>query len=305
MATIALLDGGLGQEISKRSSSDKAHPLWSVKVMDDEPQIVIDVHKEFILAGARTITVNNYTATQSRLDRHGYGDRFTDFHRTAITLVEQAINESKIARDTISIAGCLPPIAASYVAEAALDYHASFDAYCQNITAQKDHVDIFLVETISNITEAKAAAAALSSFGLPAIIGLTLKDDGSNHLRSDEPLEQAIEALGAAGISALNVNCCYPEAIDKAMPVLGKSGLRVGGYANGFTSIEALAPGLTVDTLSARQDLSMQRYADHVARWIDDGATIVGGCCEISPAYIAHLHSNLIAKGHQLEKLTA
>ena len=120
MSEIALLDGGLGQEINKRATSDKSHPLWSVKVMDDEPQIVIDVHKDFINAGARTISVNSYTITQSRLDRNGHSERYDDFHQMAISMVTQAVAQSDIARDEITIAGCLPPIAASYVAEEAL-----------------------------------------------------------------------------------------------------------------------------------------------------------------------------------------
>ena len=54
MTDIAFLDGGLGQEIHKRSNND-AHPLWSVKVMFDHPNIVTKVHSDFIQSGARVI----------------------------------------------------------------------------------------------------------------------------------------------------------------------------------------------------------------------------------------------------------
>lgn len=303
MSEIALLDGGLGQEINKRATSDKSHPLWSVKVMDDEPQIVIDVHKDFINAGARTISVNSYTITQSRLDRNGHSERYDDFHQMAISMVTQAVAQSNIARDEVTIAGCLPPIAASYVAEEALDYQSSYDEYARIIAAQGPYVDLFLVETMSNIAETKAAVAALRDNGHKAYIGLTLNDDATNTLRSGERLEQAIDELGAEGVSALSINCCYPEAIDKAMPLLGKSGLRVGGYANGFTSITALRPGQTVDNLTARRDLDPQSYANHIDRWIDDGATIIGGCCEIGPQHIAYLREHLIRQGHSITKL--
>jgi homocysteine S-methyltransferase len=60
MSEIALLDGGLGQEINKRSRND-THPLWSVKVMFDSPDIVCDVHSDFILSGARVICLNTYS----------------------------------------------------------------------------------------------------------------------------------------------------------------------------------------------------------------------------------------------------
>ena len=63
MKNISLLDGGIGQEINKRSKRSSSHQLWSVQVMFEEPEIVVSVHKDFILAGSRVITVNNYTAT--------------------------------------------------------------------------------------------------------------------------------------------------------------------------------------------------------------------------------------------------
>ena len=64
MADIAFLDGGLGQEIQTRAKASP-HPLWSVKVMYDEPEIVSAVHRDFILAGARVVTINTYTASVS------------------------------------------------------------------------------------------------------------------------------------------------------------------------------------------------------------------------------------------------
>lgn len=304
MTAITLLDGGLGQEINKRSPSDTSHPLWSVKVMDEHPQIVVDVHKDFLNAGARTLSVNSYTITQSRLARNDAAGRFDEWHRLALSTIHKAIAETDINRNDITIAGCLPPIAASYVSEAALDYQQSYDEFAAIIEAQQADVDLFLVETMSNIQETKAAIAALKDYGHEALIALTLKDDASNQLRSGETLEQAIDTLAAEGLSALCVNCCYPEAIDKAIPFIAKAGLRTGGYANGFTSISALAPGQTVDNLSARTDLSAPNYSHHIDKWLDAGATIIGGCCEIGPEHIAYLHQHLVQKGYEISKLT-
>ena len=303
MTSIAFLDGGLGQEINKRSTQETSHPLWSVKVMHDEPEIVISAHKDFLLAGAKVIGLNNYTASITRLSRHGFGDKFEETHQLAIQLMNTAITESGLARETINIAGCLPPLAASYVSSAALDYQQSYDEFCQLIEVQSEAVDLFLVETMSNITEAKAAIAALKQYHKQTYIGLTLSDDLSNTLRSGEALEQAIERFSDDNIDALMVNCSCPEAIDKAMPVLQASGLRYGAYANGFTSIENLAPGTTVDGLQARIDLDPKKYAEHVMGWLDMGATIIGGCCEIGPEHIKYLSQQITAQGHELTTL--
>ena len=303
MTSVAFLDGGLGQEINKRSTQDQSHPLWSVKVMHEEPDVVVSVHKDFINAGARVITLNNYTASITRLTRHGMVEKFAETHELAIELVNKAIDESDVAREQLNIAGCLPPLAASYVAAEALAYQESYDEFCQVIDAQAHGVDLFLVETISNITEARAAAAALKSRGKAAHVSLTLSDDLSDSLRSGEPLQDAIDALVAEDVAAIMVNCSFPEAVDRAMPIINRCGIRFGGYANGFTSIEGLAPGTTVDNLTARVDLPPAKYAEHALGWLRDGATIVGGCCEISPAHIAHLAEAITANGYSLDKL--
>ena len=303
MTSITLLDGGLGQEINTRSTQDKSHPLWSVQVMHNEPDIVVQVHEEFINAGAKVLTLNNYTATPTRMNRHGFGELFEATHQQAIKLMNQAISNSKVERSSINIAGCLPPIAASYVASAALNYQQSYDEYCRLIEVQQDGVDLFLAETISNIEEAEAAVDALQAFGHKTHIGLTLSDNATATLRSGEPLVDALAMLASKKVDAAMINCSFPEAVTEALPHLRASKLKFGAYANGFTSIDKLTPGSTVDNLQARIDLSPEVYAQHALEWIAGGASIVGGCCEISPTHIQHLHKVLLEQGHGITKL--
>ena len=89
MTDIALLDGGVGQEIQKRSMT-KAHPLWSVKIMLEQPDIVTKVHRDFIMSGARVICLNTYAASPSRMASHGFGDKLEVAHKTAISLAKRA-----------------------------------------------------------------------------------------------------------------------------------------------------------------------------------------------------------------------
>ena len=67
---ITILDGGMGQELVKRSKKEIT-PLWSTQVMIDEPEVVRDLHVDFIKAGSRVITLNAYTMTPERLKRDG------------------------------------------------------------------------------------------------------------------------------------------------------------------------------------------------------------------------------------------
>ena len=301
MAEIAFLDGGLGQEIQNRAKSDP-HPLWSVKVMYDEPELVSAVHRDFIAAGARVITANTYTASPPRLRRDGDVSQIQDIHNTALRLVHNAVVEA--GDDTLQVAGCLPPLVGSYVAEVSMDYEASLADYRQLVSLQASAVDVFLIETMSNITEAKAALAAVKETAVPGYVGLTVTDNGTNTLRSGETIEQAIEQLLPLDPAGLMINCSMPESVSAAISQLKDLPIPFGGYANGFTSIDALRPGGTVASLSARSELSPDAYADFVCSWIDKGARIIGGCCEVGPAHIAHLAKRLQQDGHHLTGLS-
>ena len=107
---VVLLDGGVGQELYRRSTIPAA-PLWSVQVMMDEPHLVEAVHLDFIEAGARIITTNTYTATPHRLAREGVAEKFEALHGAALAAAASAREKSG---DAVRIAGCLPPLVGSY-----------------------------------------------------------------------------------------------------------------------------------------------------------------------------------------------
>ncbi len=297
MGDIVLLDGGLGQEISLRYTG-QTHPLWSIKVMLEQPEIVLDVHRDFIRAGAKVLTLNTYAATPTRMAMHGFEAHFKDAQNMAVQIAHDAIAGESMTRSDITIAGCLPPLVASYVHDRAYNYEKSLDEFRQIVDLQKDHVDVFFIETMTNWEESRAAITAAKETGRPAYVSFTLNDDASNILRSGEKLEWVLEQLSGNMPDGVMINCCYPESVTAAMPVLRTSGLVFGGYANGFTSIKEMQPGQTVDELTARTDLPPETYADYAMSWIEQGAHIIGGCCEISPAHIAELARQITAAGH-------
>ncbi len=100
-----------------------------------------------------------------------------------------------------------------------------------------------------------------------------------------------------AGANAVLINCSWPEAVTAGQAALAKTGLPHGGYANGFTKADALQIGGTVSHLTTRNDLGPDAYGDHAMAWIEAGASIVGGCCEVGPAHIAALAERLKNNG--------
>jgi homocysteine S-methyltransferase len=87
-----------------------------------------------------------------------------------------------------------------------------------------------------------------------------------------------------------------------ALAALKPMGKPFGAYANGFTHISGnfLKDAPTVKELTHRHDLTPEKYADFATAWVNMGATIVGGCCEVGPAHIRHLRDRLTAEGHRI-----
>ena len=300
---VTLLDGGMGQELLKRSKQP-AHPMWSAKVLLDEPEIVEAAHIDFIKAGANVITINSYSATPERLardsgDPDGADDLFIKLQARAIELAQSAREKAK-PKYEVKIAGCLPPLYGSYKPESAPSEDVMLDMYHRIVAQQSKDVDFIICETMSSIAEGRASATAAIDCGLPVWLAYSLADDMEMTLRSGESLVDAIEAVSKIDIDAVLLNCSVPEAISTAMPTLQTvKGLK-GAYANAFTSITALNLGGTVDGLKAREDLGPEAYAQFAMNWVSQGVRIIGGCCEVGPKHIAYLRDELLKAGYKI-----
>jgi S-methylmethionine-dependent homocysteine/selenocysteine methylase len=291
---VILLDGGMGQELRRRSSYP-ASSLWSAQVMLDEPHLVTAAHRDFIAAGADIITLNNYSATPQRLARDGDPILFSTLHQAALSAAMQARDESS---RKVLIAGCLPPLVASYHHTLVPDDATCLHSYRQLVEAQTG-VDLFICETMSLTREALAATTAGVERQMRVWVAFTVDDSDGTRLRSGESLTEAAHAVTAAGAEKILVNCSVPEAVTTAMGELAETGIAFGGFANGFKSVGGLKAGGTVDALEAREDLSPEAYAGIALQWVAQGASIVGGCCEVGPDHIEALAKRLSDAGYR------
>ncbi len=296
---VLLLDGGMGQELIHRSTAQATHH-WSLQVMMDEPHLVTEVHREFCEAGADIACLNTYAVTRARLARGQNLPTLEALLRKAYELAKQGTTYS--GKTNTPLIAALPPLVASYRAETQLPIAQMIEEYQELIDLQKSRVDGFLAETIPSITEATAVLTAADQAGVRIMLGFTVSDDDGKRLRSGEPLAEALEAIESYDPVAILINCSKPEAASQAMPMLAQSRFIFGAFANGFTAIDALEPGGVVDVLQARKDLSPVQYAKFATEWLDAGATVIGGCCEVGPEHIKALDELLLSRGHK--KLT-
>jgi S-methylmethionine-dependent homocysteine/selenocysteine methylase len=296
---IVLLDGGTSLELQNRSSN-KAPLHWSAEYLMSEPDLVRQVHLDYILAGAKVITVNSYSSTFTRMAMVGAADKVPELQRIACELALRARDMAGPAGADVAIAGCIPPLNGTYRPDRVRAFKTNHDEYSRLGELQAPHVDIFICETMSTAEEARAAAAAMQPFGKAIWVGWSLMDNGP-WLRSAESVATAARALNGLRVDAVLANCCPPESITASMPTLVATGFATGGYANGFSAIPAtFLPGNTKEQLKSRRDLDPAAYSAFVLNWIEQGATIVGGCCEVGPAHIAHLRDELLAAGHEV-----
>jgi S-methylmethionine-dependent homocysteine/selenocysteine methylase len=286
-----ILDGGMGQELVARAG--KATGLWSVQALLDSPETVRQVHDEYFAAGADIATTNSYSVLPDRLAPHSLTDRLEELTRLACQLACDA----RDAHGSGMIAGGFGPQGFSYQPDKSPPADEAAEIYATLAKIQADYVDVHLLETMSSIDQARGGLMGAGVTGKPVWVALSVMDDDGSRLRSGEALVDIAPLLKEFAPAAVFVNCSKPEAVSTAVPILAQLGHVVGAYANGFTGIvdNFDTVGATVDLLSARKDLGPDAYATFAQDWAANGATIIGGCCEVGPAHIAELARRLKA----------
>ncbi len=296
MADITLLDGSIGQELVKRSG-DRPTPLWSTRVMIDKPDLLTEVHAAYFQSGATIATTNTYAIHRSRLVREGIEDQMPLLIETALTRAEQARHDTGGR-----IAGALGPLLASYRPDLNPDPQDAAEKFAELAGMMANRVDLFLIETVSSVLEAEGALRGTEKCGKPVWLALSVMDEDGTRLRSGEALGDIAPLVEQFAPEAVLINCARPEAIPAALGIIADMGCPYGAYANGFTGIKDgfLKDAPTVDALESRTDLGPEAYAQHAMDWVAQGATIVGGCCEVGPDHIKTLADRLRAAGHKI-----
>jgi len=294
---ITLLDGGMGQELVARSGDDPT-PMWATQVMIDHPGLVRDIHADYFAAGATIATTNTYAIHHDRLLATGRDGLFHALHLRALA----EAHEARAAHGSGRIAGSMGPLVASYRPEVTQALATAAPKYAEIAAILGPHVDLILCETMASVEMAMGAVAGAQAAGKPVWLAVTVDDHDGSRLRSGEPVADLARVMAAYPVAAVLANCSVPEAMGDAMAALKALGLPFGAYANGFTHISGnfLKDASTVRELTHRHDLSPAKYVDFAMGWVDAGATIVGGCCEVGPAHIRALAAALRDAGHQI-----
>ncbi len=284
-----LLDGGMGQELLHRGASGDG-TLWSGWALSEDLSAVREVHRDFAAAGADVLTTNTYTTTRPRLARNGMEDRFIELNEIGAAVCREVADEFT---GQVRVAGCLPPQFASYQVDLPVSESELVELYSEQAGIVAPFCDLLIAETLSSAMECRSAVEGARSAGLPIWLACTLGDNGADTLRSGETLELLLAEIENQMPDAILFNCTSPESVTAALTIISRyTDVAVGGYANGFTHVPE--GWRIVDDASLpdqRLDLDPAAYARHANNWLANGASIIGGCCEIGPGHIAVLRA--------------
>lgn len=294
----------MGRELL-RSGAPFRQPEWSALALMEAPDHVRRVHASFIAAGAEIITTNSYAVVPFHIGEQRFRERGPELVRLAGALAREAAQE---ARRPVRIAGSLPPLFGSYRPDLFRPDEAPA-LLSVLIEGLAPYVDFWLAETQGGIAEVRAVREALGNDERPLWLSFTLDDTGDAaavaagreppRLRSGETVADAAAAAVEAGAAALLFNCSQAEIMEAAVKAASTalraagSPIEVGVYANAFVPEPdpALKRPANAGLSPLRDDLDALGYLHFARRWVDAGATIVGGCCGIGPEHITELAS--------------
>jgi len=274
----------MGTELRARGVRvrDYKSSLWSALACVEAPDAVTQLHRDYIDAGADVITINNYAVTPVLLAREGIEDAFEALTQKAS---QCALAARASARRPARVAGSLPPLNTTFDASLVGDFDDNVASYRRMVAALNPYVDLYLCETLATADEARAAAFAAQESGKPFMVSWTIERTGQ-FLRGGDSLGRAVETLGGFTPDALLVNCASCNAITAAIQRLRElTDLPIGGYANPvLEEPEGGEPEYVIST-----PIGPDEYASVAKGWVEDGATVIGGCCGTNPDFVAAL----------------
>lgn len=288
-SSLLIMDGGMGLELLRRDRSGQDSGLWSAQALLDAPELVADVHNDYIAAGARVIITNSYSAIPSYLAKTDLEDRYLELADQAGRIARQVADA---APERVLVAGSIPPLSESYRADLVPADEEAAPIYAALTATLAPYVDVFVCETMSSIREAVNAVSAARSAGgpeTPVWVAWTLADEAGQGLRSGESITDAVAALAEYAPDAYLFNCADPDAITAGLEELkGLTDKPIGAYPNGFN----IPAGWTLDNeiQAEPRPITPADFVVYAQQWQQQGARIIGGCCSLGPDFISALY---------------
>ena len=290
-----ILDGGTGQTLIEKGLKTEG-TLWSATALinKDYHDLLVETHLDFINAGADLIVTNNFGVRKRRLLQNNKLEHFESANRFAGQLAQKA---KELSNNNILIAGSLPTHADTYQSRFFSNDKEIFEDFYQTAKILNPFVDLFYLDVISSVKETILACEAIKEFKKPVLIGLHFRKNA--HLPSNETTADIIKEIKNYNCCGIIAACVSPEIVKLVLPEFKKHNLPYGFKVNAFENIpenfviSAKSSQQPTDVLGTRKDFTPSVFNDFVENAAKQGATFLGGCCEIKPKHIKAIKNNL------------
>ena len=285
-----LIDGGLSN-LLERFGADLDHKLWSARMLNDNPEMIVRAHLAYLNAGAQCITTASYQATIPGFTRAGYDlPTAESLILKSVRLAEESIERfmsGKGGEKRPLIAASIGPYGA-YLADGS-EYRGRYGVTSAKLEAfhshrmsllDKSNADVLACETIPDFREVQVLARLLEKCTTPSWFSFSCRDD--SHLNDGTPVEEVVALLaGHPKIFAVGVNCTAPRFISGLIKKirLNAGNKRIIVYPNSGQAYNAV----TKTWMGTAEPASFVQMAHE---WLELGADIIGGCCRIGPEHI-------------------
>lgn len=269
---VVVADGAMGTTLYSLGYSYRS--CFDV-LNETESETIEKLHKDYIAAGAQIIETNTFGANRFRLAEHGFEKRVREINRAGAGIALRA------AAGKAYVAGSVGPLNRMLKPIGTLTPEDAFDAFIEQVQGLLDGgVELFIIETMSSLTEIREAIRAVRSLcDLPVVACMTFSEEGKT-LEGDKP-HGVCRKLIEYGADVVGANCSVgPQPmLDVIERMTGVGNVPLAAQPNaGFPRIVG---GRYVYLTTP------QYFADYALRFIENGVSLVGGCCGTTADHIA------------------
>jgi len=281
---ISLLDGAMGSELIRRGETLPNH-IWSADSNFNNPELVYQIHKEYIDAGSSFITTNTFRTTPRAYRKTGLSklDSINMAHKSlkiAVQLANKAVTDKLILGSIAPLEDCYKPKLFPGEGIAKNEFHQI------GRWLVDEGIDIFLIETMNSIIETRVCLDALLKFNIPIWVSFALRN--SSQILSGEKLINALRMLDNYDVDCVLLNCSPLNRTKDAMKIVAENWKKAWGIYPNLGVGEPSPDGII------NQIYSDEEYISVIDKSITLGANILGGCCGSSINHI-QLIANHIA----------
>lgn len=275
---IMILDGATGTELQKRGMPKGVCPeKWVI----ENPEVIIKVQRGYIDAGSNAVYTCTFGGNRIKLEEFGLGDKTVEINAQLARLSRKAVGDKGF------VVGDLAPTGQFVRPFGDMPFETCVEVYKEQVKGLLEGgVDFFVVETMMDIQEARAALIAVKeSCDLPVCVSMTFDENGQTLMGTD-PIT-ALITLQSLGADAVGCNCSTgPKDMLKIIKTM-KPYAKVPLIAKPNAGLPKLIDGQTFF------DMGAEEFGTYVEEFAKSGVNLFGGCCGTSPLYIEEIKKNI------------